>query len=164
MGRIVLAFIALLVVAAGAQLVLETARRPTAVINPTPTASATSSATATATTTPSRPAPPTPTPYVPTPAPPPPATVTISGAGSSHSKAFGLNDMTGYLARYTLGSACQYDAHLHLTDESYDNADFIVETGPMSSAKVLNNVPIGKFYVAMTTGRGCSWSITFVPR
>jgi len=90
--------------------------------------------------------------------------VALSGAGSGHSKAFTLDDTTGYLARYTLGSSCQYDAHLRLTGETYDNTDFIVETGPMSSTKILNNVPTGKFYVAMTTGRGCSWSVTFVPR
>jgi len=61
-------------------------------------------------------------------------------------------------------SSCQYDGHLHLTDETYDNGDFIPDTGPTSATKILSNVPIGNYYVAMTTGRGCSWSVTFIPR
>lgn len=162
--RIALAVVAVLVVAAGTQLVLESVRRPMATVTPTATASARGSATATATApelSPSTIA----TPYVPTPPPTQaPPSVTISGVGSGKSKVFGLNDTTGYVARYALGSTCQYDAHLRLSDDTYDNGDFITETGPMSSAKVLNTVLAGKFYIAMTTGRGCSWTVTFVPR
>jgi hypothetical protein len=162
--KIALAVVALLVLAAGAQLVLETTHRPAAVVSPTLTASASASATPTSKPTPERSPSATATPSVPTPPTPAPPTVTISGAGSGHSKSVILNDTTGYLARYTLGSSCQYDAHLRLADDSYDNADFIVETGPMSSTKIMNNVLVGNFYIAMTTGRGCSWSVTFVPR
>jgi hypothetical protein len=162
--KIALVVVAVLIVAAGLELVLETARHSAAVATQTVTASATPSAAATPTWTGKSSPTPTPAASVPTPPPPPPPTVTISGVGSGHSRVFTLNDTVGYLARYTLGSSCQYDGHLHLADETYDNGDFITDTGPTSATRILNNVPIGNFYVGMTTGRGCSWSVTFTPR
>jgi hypothetical protein len=164
MGRVALVVIALLVVAAGAQLVLDTARHAAVAPTPTVTASANAGATSTPSATPTRSATPTYTPYVPTPPPPPSPTVTVAGSGSGSSRVFTLNDTVGYLARYTLGSRCQYDGYLVSTDGTYYNTDFITDTGPTSATKILNNVPIGNFYVAMTTGRGCSWSVTFTPR
>jgi hypothetical protein len=77
---------------------------------------------------------------------------------------FTLNDTVGYLARYTLGSSCQYDGYLQSTDGTYKNTDFITDTGPTSATKILNNLPVGNYYIAMTTGWGCSWSVTFNPR
>jgi hypothetical protein len=90
--------------------------------------------------------------------------VTVAGAGPGNSRVFALNDTIGYLARYTLGSSCQYDGYLVSTDGTYNNTDFITDTGPTSVTKILKNMPIGNFYVAMTAGRGCSWSVTFTPR
>jgi hypothetical protein len=90
--------------------------------------------------------------------------VTISGGGPGNSRVFTLNDTTGYLARYTIWSSCQYDGHLVSTDGSYKNTDFITDTGPTSATKILNNLPIANYYIAMTTGWGCSWSVTFSPR
>lgn len=75
-----------------------------------------------------------------------------------------LNDTTGYLARYTIWSCGPYDGHLASTDGSYNNTDFITDTGPTSATKILNNLPIANYYIAMTTGWGCSWSVTFSPR
>jgi hypothetical protein len=77
---------------------------------------------------------------------------------------FTLNDTIGYLARYTLGSSCQYDGYLQSTDGGYNNTDFITDTGPTSATKILNNVPVANYHIVMTTGRGCSWSVTFTPR
>ena len=162
--RIALVVVAVLVVAAGVQLILDTNRHAAPAVTATATASASSSATPTRTATP-RPSPtPTPTPYVPPPPPPPSPTVTISGWGPGNSRVFTLNDTVGYLARYTLGSSCQYDGSLRSTDGTYNNTDFITETGPTSAAKILNNLPVGNYYIAMTTGWGCSWSVTFTPR
>lgn len=163
--KLVLVVIAVLIVGAGAQLILNTTPHPAAVApTPTVTASVSLSTTPTPTATPKRSPTPTPTPYVPTPPPPLPPTVTISGAGPGNSRVFVLNDTTGYLARYTIGSSCQYDGHLVTTDGSYDNTDFITDTGPTSAVKILNNLPVANYYIAMTTGWGCSWSVTFSPR
>lgn len=162
--RVVLVVVAVLVVAAGLELVLESARHSAAVVTGTVTVSARPSATVTPTSTDKGSPTPTPTSHVPTPPPPPPPTVTIAGAGPGNSRVFTLNDTVGYLARYTLGSSCQYDGYLVSTDGTYNNTDFITDTGPTSVTKILNNLPIGNFYVAMTTGRGCTWSVTFTPR
>jgi hypothetical protein len=163
--KLVLVVVAVLIVGAGAQLLLDAARHPAAVApSPTLTASVSVSATPTPTATPTRSPTPTPTPYVPTPPPPPPPTVTISGAGPGNSRVFTLNDTTGYLARYTIGSSCQYNGNLVSTDGTYNNTDFITDTGPTSATKILNNLPIANYYIAMTTGSGCTWSVTFSPR
>lgn len=77
---------------------------------------------------------------------------------------FTLDNTRGYLARYTLGSSCQYDGYLRSTDGTYNNTDFIIDSGPTSATKILSNLPIGNYYIAMTTGSGCSWSVTFTPR
>jgi hypothetical protein len=68
------------------------------------------------------------------------------------------------ISRYSLGSSCQYDGYLVSTDGTYDNTDFITDTGPTSATKILNNLPPGNYYIAMTTGWGCYWSVTFTPR
>ncbi len=162
MGRIALVVVALVVVAFGAQLVLDTVRHHKPASGPTATASA--SATPTPTETPKPSPTPAATPYVPPPPPPPSPTVTISGYGPGNSRVFTLNDTVRYLARYTLGSSCQYDGYLDSTDGTYNNTDFITDTGPTSATKFLNNLPVGNYYIAMTTGRGCSWSVTFNPR
>jgi hypothetical protein len=162
--RIVLVVVAVLVVAAGLELVLEAARHSAAVVTGTVAVSARPSATATPTSTYGSSPTPSPTSHVPTPPPPPPPTVTVAGAGSGNSRVFSLNDTIGYLARYTLGPSCQYDGYLVSTDGTYTNTDSITDTGPTSATKILNNMPIGNYYVAMTTGRGCSWSVTFTPR
>ena len=130
---------------------------------PVPTATASTSATPTPTPTPSHPPTPTPT-YVTPPPPPPSPTVTVSGSGPRNSRVFYLNDTVGYIARYTLGSSCQYDGYLQSTDGTYNNTDFITDTGPSSAAKILNNLPVNNYYIAVTTGWGCSWSVTFNPR
>jgi hypothetical protein len=162
--RIALVVVAIVIVAAGAQLVLVTVGHPAVAPTPTVTASGSTTATTTPTATNRLSATSTPTVYVPTPPPPLPPTMTISGAGPGTSRVFTLNDTVGYLARYTLGSSCQYDGYLVSTDGTYTNTDFITDTGPTSATKILNNMPIGNYYVAMTTGRGCSWSVTFTPR
>lgn len=162
--RVVLVVVAVLVVAAGLELVLESARHSAAVVTGTVTVTARPSATVTPTSTDKGSPTPTPTSHVPTPPPPPPPIVTVAGAGPGNSRVFTLNDTIGYLARYTLGSSCQYDGYLVSTDGTYNNTDFITDTGPTSVTKILNNMPIGNFYVAMTTGRGCTWSVTFTPR
>jgi hypothetical protein len=69
----------------------------------------------------------------------------------------------GYIARYTLRSSCQYDGYLQSTDGTYNNTGFITDTGPSSAAKILNNLSVNNYYIAMTTGWGCSWSVTFSP-
>jgi hypothetical protein len=162
--KLVLVVVAVLIVGAGAQLLLDAARHSAVAPTATASASASVSATATPTATPKRSPTPTPTPYVPPPPPPLPPTVTISGGGPGNSRVFTLNDTTGYLARYTIWSSCQYDGHLVSTDGSYNNTDFITDTGPTSATKILNNLPIANYYIAMTTGWGCSWSVTFSPR
>jgi hypothetical protein len=164
MGRVALVVIGILVVAAGAQLVLDTYRRASVAASATASASINASATVTPSATARYSATPTYTPHVPTPAPPPPPTMTASGSGPGNSRVFTLNDTIGYLARYTLGSRCQYDGHLVSTDGTYTNTDFITDTGPTSATKILNNMAIGSYYVAMTTARGCTWSVTFSPR
>jgi hypothetical protein len=164
MGRVFLVVVALLIVAAGAELVLDTARHAAVAPTPTVTASANASATPTPSASATPAATPTSTPYVPTPPPPAPPTVTVAGSGSGNSRVFTLNDTVGYLARYTLGSRCQYDGYLVSTDGTYYNTDFVTDTGPTSATKILNTMPIGNYYVAMTTARGCSWSITFTAR
>ena len=160
MGRIGLVVVALVVVAFGAQLVLDTVRKTKPAVGPAETASA--SATPTPTATP-KPSPTLTATYVPPP-PPPSATVTVSGSGPRNSRVFYLNDTVGYLARYTLGSNCQYDGHLQSTDGTYSNGDFVTDTGPTSATKILNNLPVNNYYIAMNTGWGCSWSVTFNPR
>jgi hypothetical protein len=161
MGRVALVVVALVVVVFGAQLVLDTVRQ--AKPAPSPTAAASVSATPAPTATP-RPSPTPTSTYVPPPPPPQSPTVRISGSGPQNSRVFYLNDTVGYIARYTLGSSCQYDGYLQSTDGTYNNTDFITDTGPGSAAKILNTLPVNNYYIAMTTGRGCSWSVTFNPR
>jgi hypothetical protein len=75
-----------------------------------------------------------------------------------------LDNYAGYSARYSLPAACQYFAYLRSTDGSYDNSDFINDSGPTIQTKILNRLPTLTYYVAMTANAGCPWSITFTPR
>jgi hypothetical protein len=108
---------------------------------------------------------PTPTPrptasYVP---PPPPRPFTISGRGSSTSRSFALASLT-YTVSYNLGGACSYFAYLRSTDGSYNNGDFINDSGPTSGAYYLHLSEVADGYVvAMDTSPGCPWAMTFTP-
>jgi hypothetical protein len=125
---------------------------------PSPTASARPGATSLPTPNPT--ARPTVPPYVP---PPPPPTVRISGPGAANSNPFGLDNYIGWRADYNLQRSCQYNAVLRSTDGLYNNTDFINDAGPTSATKILRPLPPNAYYVAMTTGAGCAWSITFSP-
>jgi hypothetical protein len=159
MGRqIAIVFVVLLFGAAAIALVLKPGTSPTARASPTPGVSA--STTAKPSATPSASITPRPT-YVPT---PPPPTIRVSGSGSGNSYVFRLNDSQGYVVSYSLPSACQYYGELRSTDGTYDNTDFIQDTGPSSGNKQLTYPLSGTYYVAMTAHNGCQWSLVFWPR
>lgn len=159
MGRqIAIVFVVLLFVAAAIDLVLKPATSPTASATPTPTPQASATATPKPTSTPT--ATPRPT-YVPT---PPPPSVRVSGSGTGNSYVFKLNDSQGYVVSYSLPGSCQYYGELRSTDGSNDHTDFIADTGPTSSNKILAYPLSGTYYVAMTAHYGCQWSMVFWPR
>jgi hypothetical protein len=98
--------------------------------------------------------------YVP---PPPPKPFTISGRGSSNSRSFQLSSLT-YTVSYSLGGACPYFAYLRSTDGSYNNGDFVNDTGPTSGAYYLHLSQVADaYFVAMSTNPGCPWVMTFTP-
>ena len=164
-------FTLILLVTVAVTLVIGKARVPSAHVTPASSGTASSSASASSSPTPSptptstpTPTPrPTPTPS-PTPVPPPPQTVRISASGSGNSRVFQLGISRSYLVQYDLRGSCQYFAELRSTDGSYDNTDFIQDTGPGSGYKWVTSPLGGSYYVAMSTsGTGCSWSMSFVP-
>jgi hypothetical protein len=159
MGRqIAIVFVVLLFVAAAIDLVIKPAGSPTA--RATPSATTSVSATGTPKPTPTPSTTPRPT-YVPTPPPPP---VRVSGSGTGNSYVFRLNDSQGYVVSYSLPSGCQYFGELRSTDGTYDNTDFISDTGPTSGNKQLTYPLSGTYYVAMTAHYACQWSLVFWPR
>jgi hypothetical protein len=89
--------------------------------------------------------------------------VRISGQGTANSNPLRLDNYIGWRADYNLSRNCQYDAALRSTDGLYNNTDFINDAGPTSATKILRPLPPNAYYVAMTTGAGCAWSITFTP-
>jgi hypothetical protein len=159
MGRqIAIVFVVLLFFGAALNLYLGR-QKAVSNANATPSPSTTTGATATPKSTPTPKPTPRPT-YVPT---PPPPTVTVSGWGSGNSRVFRLGDNQGYTYRYNLPGRCQYYAMLVATDGSYTNGDFIGDVGPTSGARTLPVPLSGTFYISMSTGGGCAWSVTFTP-
>jgi hypothetical protein len=69
-----------------------------------------------------------------------------------------------YTVSYSLGGGCPYFGYLRSTDGSYNNGDFINDTGPTSGTYYLHLSQVADaYYVSMNTNPGCPWAMTFTP-